>query len=407
MLRISVIALLAGSSLATASPAFAETEAPETHIRPPQGELHFIPAIAAPEPPAARSDKRLAIFTPTTDPIRTTIDFDIWDYALKQMVLSMGPPNRQGARRPDPILGTRIKQGPQSPYRLEGSMVLFNFLGPEVIASFTEYRQDLERVTETIDIAALPRNEQLAFWLNLHNVALLEQLAKEWPVREPRAIMVGGVPLDDARFITVKGIPVSLRDIREEIVFRNWKDPKVIYGFWRGEIGGPELQRNAFTGSNVGPLLDVAARDYVNSLRGTQKAGDTLQVAGLYAEVAPFYFPEFDADLRAHLVKYAEEDVAGILVETQRTEASIRAPGIADLHGGARPANYLFVSSAPGAMDDPLVGWSDRLGQSGFELMGARQRKLQNMVRRGEPIRRVYFSNIDLPGDPPNKNAVE
>jgi hypothetical protein len=407
MLRRYLIALMAGSGLAATAPALAGTETPETHVRPPQGEMHYIPAIASPGSNTSLTGGRLAIFTPTNDPIRTTIDFEIWDYALKQMVLAMGPSNRQIARRPDPITGTRIKQAVQSRYRLEGSLVMFNLLERDVIASFTEYRQDLERVSETIDIAALPRNEQLAFWLNLHNVALLEQLAKEWPLREPREMMVGGVPLDEARFITVRGIPVSLRDIREEIVYRNWKDPKVIYGFWRGEIGGPELQRYAFTGANVGPLLDIAAADYVNSLRGVQKSGETLQVASLYAEVAPFFFNDFETDLRAHFNKYAEDGVVGILADTRQIEATIRETEIADLHGGARPANYLTNDTIQNAIADQFVDCPTKVGRAGCDVLMARFIKLRDMARRGQPVARVFFSNIDLPGDPPNKNAVE
>lgn len=368
---------------------------------------HYVPAIGDAPQPLRSIDDHLAVFTPTSDPIRHTIDYEIWDFALKNIVVTMGPPDRKLARRTDAAIGTRIKQGAQSGYRLEGSMVLFRFLDKNIVDSFTEYRKDLERVTDTLEISALPRNEQLAFWINLHNVAMLEQIALAWPVREPREIMLGGEPLDEARFITVKGVPVSLRDIRENIVFRHWKDPKVIYGFWRGEIGGPELQRHAFTGANVSSLLDVAALDYVNSLRGTQKRGEMLAVASLYAEVAPFYFPDFETDVRAHLTKYAEEPVTELIAGTSRVSASISETEIADLHGGARPPGYLFAGSLPGAMDDPLVGWSEKMGQAAFELLEQRTRKLRNMHRRGEPTGRVFFSNIDLPGDPPNKNAVE
>lgn len=372
-----------------------------------QGVTQFVPALGSPDPAGQPADARLAIFTPTDAPVRHTIDYEIWDYALKNLMVAMGPSTRQGAARPDPITGTRAKHGPQSRYRLEGSLVLFNFFDDKVIASFSEYRQDLERVAATLDIAALPRNEQLAFWLNLHNAALLEQIAREWPVREPHEITIGGEPLDEARFITLRGIPVSLRDIRENIVFRHWKDPKVIYGFWRGDIGGPQLQPHAFTGANVASLLDVAAADYVNSLRGTQKNGSTLEVSRLYADVAPFYFPDFERDLRAHLARYAEEPVADLLARTDRTRASIAETEIADLNGGARPPITLFVSSQPGALDDPLVGCPTRVGQAACDLLQARAMKLQRMIRRDQPTTRVFFSNIALPGDPPNKNAVE
>ncbi|WP_086733558.1 DUF547 domain-containing protein [Erythrobacter colymbi] len=402
MKRKVVFIALAGSALSVSAVASAEATVTA-------GEPHYAAAATQWQGAASSADQRLAIFTPTADPVRTTIDYEIWDYALKRILLNMGPSSGKGAPRTDAQLGTRIKYGPQSRYRLEGSMALFRFFDDDVKASFTEYRQDLERVAAEVDIASLPRNEQLAFWLNLHNVALMEQIALEWPVREPREIRIGGVPLDEARFINLRGIPVSLRDIREQIVYRHWRDPKVIYGFWRGEIGGPQLQSYAFTGDNVGSLLDVAATDFINSLRGTQKAGDTLAVSTLYAEAAPFYFPAFETDLRAHLGKYAEPRVAELLADTSGAKPSIYEHEIADLHGGARPPNSLFVSSEPGAAEGPLavVGCSDQLGQAACDLVKQRKQKLQTMQRRGELNPRVFFSNISLPGDPPNKNAVE
>lgn len=348
----------------------------------------------------------LAVFTPSDEPIRHRIDYEIWDYALKNTVLSMGPSEWRGTARPEAITGSRVARGPQSRFRLEGSMVQFAFFDEDVVASFTEYREDLERVAAELDIASLPRDEQLAFWLNLHNVALMEQISLAWPVREPREIELGGVPLNDAKFIDLRGIPVSLRDIRERIVFRHWRDPKVIYGFWRGEIGGPKLQHYAFTGANVSSLLDISAMDFVNSLRAVEKRGSELHVATLYEEAARFYFPDFESDLRAHLAQYGDAEVARMLERTQGTEPSIREHDIADLHGGVRPASYLFLESTPGAAADDLPQ-SQRLGLASALLLRDRARKLRDMERRGKATYRIFFSNIDLPGDPPNKNAVE
>jgi hypothetical protein len=343
-------------------------------------------------------DERFAIFSPDRDPIRHRIDYETFDFALQNIVVPMGPSNRSMPYLPIQPVGTRLPQGAQSRYRLEGSMVGFSFFDQEVIESFTLYREELQAIGDSIPIHTLPRNEQLAYWFNLHNVAMLEQIGQRWPLREPREIMIDGVPLDDARFITVQGVRMSLRDIREKIVFAHWRSPKVIYGFWRGEIGGPALQREAFAGSNVSALLELAAAEFVNSLRGTEKRGATLHVSRLYEEVAPFYFPDFEADLRAHLGAYAEAEVRDILAETTLVEASIREHDIADLAGGARGANWLTGTasrSRPGI--PPGV----------VELLRQRNRKLDVMQRREERTGRVYFSSIDLPGDPPNKNAVE
>ena len=363
-----------------------------------QVDMGFAATQGSPRTEASGGDERFAIFAPTSKPIRHRIDYQIFDVALQNFVVSMGPSTRSAPYAVIQPVGTRLKQGLHSRFRLEGSMVGFSFFDHAIIDSFRLYREELQAIGDTIPIHTLPRNEQLAYWFNLHNVALLEQLSREWPLREPREMMVDGVLLDDARFITVQGVRLSLRDIRENIVFAHWRDPKVIYGFWRGEIGGPALQPAAFNGQNVSSLLDLSANEFVNALRGTEQRGDTLHVSRLYAEVAPFYFPDFVNDLRAHLAIYAEDEVSAILAATTGAEASISEPVIADMAGGSRGANYL-AGSASGSRPGIPPGVVDLLRQRG--------RKLEVMRRREEATGRVFFSNIELPGDPPNKNAVE
>jgi hypothetical protein len=365
-------AILAGAMLTGAAPAAAQT---------PLGEAE------------------LATFAPSKSPNNDKIDYSIWDEAMKNIVVSMGPSLRESAPRPEPSLGSRRQYGHVSRYRLEGSRVMFSFLDSDVIASFTEYRKDLENTANIVDIQSLSRNEQLAYWINLHNVALVEQIANAWPVRQPREIMIDGVPLDDARFITVEGIRLSPRDIREKIVYRHWKDPLVIYGFWRGEIGGPSLQKEAFNADNVGRLLVRGAADFINSLRGTQELGDRLQVSELYKEAAPYYFPNFEADLRAHLTRYANEPTAALLAKTSGAEPVIAEHDIADLEGGVREPTLSNVSS-----DGRPVSF--RIPQSMAALLKEREDKFQEIIRQGR-TGTVTFSNIDLPGDPEDKNEVE
>ena len=343
--------------------------------------------------PASQSD-RFAIFTPTTTPVRHRITYDIWDFALRQLVVSMGPSLRKRPLIFEEGLGTRVRQGHNSRLRVEGSMVFFSVLDKDAIASFGEYRRELEQVANSLDISTLPRNEQLAFWFNLHNVAMVEKIAENWPMRQPRTFEIDGVSLNDARFITIRGVSMSLRDIRENIVYANWRDPKVIYGFWMGEIGGPALERAAFTGGNVGSLLSLKADDFINSLRGTEKRGDTLHVSTLYEDVRRFYFADFDADLRAHMLDYANEDVTKLITRTSQTKASIREWDIADLSGGRRDSIAL-QNARPG------------LSAGALEILRQRYRKFRRLEKKKIPTGRVYFTEIQLPGDDPNKGQVE
>nr|WP_298930384.1 DUF547 domain-containing protein [uncultured Erythrobacter sp.] len=356
-------------------------------------------AVPAAAQDSAQTDAQFATFTPSANPNNDKIDYSIWDEAMKNIVISMGPSLRQGAGRPQASFGTRRQYGHVSRYRLEGTRIMFSFLDSDVKASFGEYRQDLEATADKIDIQALSRNEQLAFWINLHNVAMIEKIANEWPVRQPREIEIGGVPIDDAKFITVEGIAMSPRDIREKIVYKNWKDPMVIYGFWRGEIGSPSIQREAFNADNVARLLDKSGRDFVNSLRGTQKSGDTLQVSEFFQEAAPFFFTNFEADLRSHLARYANTETNALLDATTEMEAVIREHDIADLAGGVREPTYQNITS-DGAST------SFRIPQSMTRLLVQREQKFQKILREGR-TGTVTFSNITLPGDPEGKDDGE
>ena len=346
-------------------------------------------ALAAPAT-AQTSDAQFATFAPSGSPINHRIDYSIWDEAMKNIVISMGPSTRESAGRPDPSFGSRRQYGHVSRYRLEGTRVMFSFLDADVISSFTEYRKDLESVANTLDIQSLSRNEQLAYWINLHNVALMEQISNAWPVRQPREIKVGGVPLDDAKILNVEGVPLSLKDIRTNIVYANWKDPLVIYGFWRGDIGGPSIQREAFNADNVARLLDSGARDFVNSLRGTQKSGSKLQISETYLEAAPYFFDSFESDVRAHITEYAGDEVKDILANTTRTEATIKEYDIADLAGGVREPSYQNVTSNG-------VSQSFRIPQSMARLLVQRQKKIDELIREGRTG--TVFVDIKLPGE--------
>ena len=358
---------------------------------------------SAPAAPAARASSALARFAPASQRREHRIDYTHWDEALGWMVIPMGPSIRQGAPRVDPITGTRRITGHESRYRLEGNRVAFSFLTPEIRQALSEYRADLERVGTELDLTSLPRNEQLAFWLNLHNVAMIEALSKHYPLTEPEEF-----GLDDAKLVTVDGVALSPRDIREKIVYPNWRDPKVIYGFWRGTIGGPSIQRLAYTGGNVDALLALSGEEFVNSLRGVEAWGGSLRVSRIYAEAAPFYFSD-DASLRAHLTRFAADDVRELLSKNAGTGYNSFESDLADLSRGEKQMVYspISVIYCNGACDSNTIGNSDamairtRPNLAIQRLMIERDRKLERARKAGIRTGMVIYGDGAYSPDAP------
>ena len=304
------------------------------------------PALSAEQqaPPVDR-DNSFDKFAPTAEGTRTTLDWSYWDRALNWFVLNMGPSLRRSASRPIAYAGTRLTWGHDSRYRLEGNRVAYSALDDAQIGALTQYREDLQRIGSEINIASLPRNEQLAFWLNLHNVAVIEQIALAYPVMKAEKVKPDGfdVTLDEAKFIVVAGVAMSPKDIRTKVVYPNWKDPRVIYGFFRGDIGGPSIMKQSFDAANVAPLLRENAVEFVNALRGVQRRGSTMKVSSIYEEARPFYFQNWDMDLRGHLAQFAEREVTEILAETTSADASVYETDLADLSKGETEPQYLNI----------------------------------------------------------------
>ena len=361
--------------------------------------IRFLPvlglmALAAPLPAAAQEAvgasleaqdiAPIARFTPRETTSTARVDYSFLDRALDYMVLRMGISSREGLSRPEPTIGSRQLYGHDSRYRLEGNRVVYSFLKDSEIEPLTDYLRELEALGTEMDITSLPREEQLAYWINLHNVAVIEAIARNYPLKSPSRMMLDGqrVVLDELKLVTVAGVSLSPRDIRTRIVFPNWSDPSVIYGFTRGEIGGPSIQRRAFTGENAQELLDNSAREFVNSLRGVESYGKELQVSRIYAEAAPFYFPALGDDLREHLRLYAGEDVTGLIDSKPELVINQYEDRIADLAGGEREMVYSQVEidgKPAGSMITPSIA----------RLLNERYEKLEKLRRRGELRGRV------------------
>lgn len=134
--------------------------------------------------------------------------------------------------------------------------------------------------------------------------------------------------------INIEGHDLSLRDIREKIVFTHWKDPKTIYGFFYGDLGSPSLQKSAFNSANLSELLQFSAEEFTNSLRSISQRGETIFISHLYLEAAPYYFPNFQMDIRPHLRTYLRDDVAVILDKGRQIKIDKYVTDVADISGG-------------------------------------------------------------------------
>lgn len=284
-------------------------------------------------------------YTPGSD---YTVRYDDWDVILSTMVLEVGLSDRRPASRKDKRSATtRIRHANMSVTSLEGNRLNFDQFNDERENSLLAIRKDLEAVPTFVALEDFSKNEQLAYWLNLHNVAVVYEVAKAYPIKKVKSLVRGRNSVWDNKSMTVAGVPVSIRDIEDHVV-QNWNDPLVLYGFFMGTVGGPNIRAEAYTGDNVIGALKENAVDFVNSLRGFRRWSGYGRVSDHY-ELGVHYFPDFDEDVKSHLLKFANNTTARKLAETDTFRIKNYDWGIADLKDGSVYSGSSFNTN-PGAL---------------------------------------------------------
>ena len=171
---------------------------------------------------------------------------------------------------------------------------------------------------QKINVSSLNRKEQRAYWVNLYNSLTVKVILEHYPVKSIMDIDISPGLFSngpwDAKLLHIEEEKVSLNDIEHRILRPIFKDNRLHYALNCASIGCPNLQPVAFTADNTDELLEVGAREYINSTRGAQMIKGKLQVSSIYK----WFQNDFDgseAGVIKHLQKYAQ----GSLSDTLKT----------------------------------------------------------------------------------------
>lgn len=209
----------------------------------------------------------------------------------------------------------RVHAAQAKPGRFEANHIFFHMLTGADRAAVYRLLKTMQRKPENVPLAALERSEQLAYWLNLHNLAMLELVARSYQAPALDRVLEEAA---QEKTLCVENIALSLNDIRHVLLPALSADARVPYGLYMGAVDGPNIRRQPYRGATLYPMLEENAREFVNAARGVRFVGTNALVSEFYAWHAA-YFPS-DFALKAHLKRYAEGEVARRLPSAARID---------------------------------------------------------------------------------------
>ena len=281
------------------------------------------------------------------------IKYDDLTEILKTVVVDMGRSTRSVAEEAPDVTGTRMKNKVKKTAN-EGNRFYFETFkdNEEAVQFLREVQASLEQLPDEAPLAYFSRDEQLAYWLNLYNVTVLNEVIEEYPRQNLKRLFRGKNSMFDKKLLTVAGIPLSLNDIQFTILKQNYdSNPLVLYGLYQGIIGGPNIRKTAYTGANVWRALENNASEFINSNRGTYRTrGSTFRVSRFY-DRSQAYFPDFEADLSQHLLEYLYGGEKPALQAANKVKADIDDWDVTDLGGSQRRIGGSLADSRAALLD--------------------------------------------------------
>ncbi len=116
-------------------------------------------------------------------------------------------------------------------------------------------------------VAALPRDEQLAFWINTYNaytIELLNSRRERSSIRDINKVL--GVTLKSPwaePVVKADGRTLTLDDVEHEIIRKQFKDPRIHVALVCAAMGCPPLRSEAFVAARLDAQLDDQARRFL------------------------------------------------------------------------------------------------------------------------------------------------
>jgi len=341
-------------------------------------------------------DTAYAAESPVPDPFQRfdnsssyTINYDDLTNLLKTVVVDTGRSTREKAAPTQAATGTRMKAKVKRSTMNEANRFYFETFAnnPEARQLIGAIQKSIEQVPGEVSLEYFSRDEQLAYWLNLYNVTLLNEIIKVYPQRNLKKLLVGKKSILSKKILNVAGVSLSLDDIQYTILKNNYNnDPLVIYGLYQGIIGGPNIRKRAYTGTDVRRALKNNALEFVNSNRGTYSKDEKVFRVSSFYDRNRVFFPDFKSDLSKHLLTYLEGSEKRELQSAKTLKPDIDDWTVTDLGGTHRNLGAVFADNNAALLDSVKGTASDGNGGVMGAAIGAAS---TNMAASGKPMSRI------------------
>ena len=143
-----------------------------------------------------------------------------------------------------------------------------------------------------VDFNALPEAEQIAFYINLYNAAMLKIVLENYPIESVTKIGILPFSVFKKDQIQLGDGKVSLDEIEKGILLNKYFDPRIHFAVNCASESCPPLRTEPFTGSQLEEQLKEQTELFAESKRAVRIDEANRNIA--YSELFKWYADDFE-----------------------------------------------------------------------------------------------------------------
>jgi len=178
-------------------------------------------------------------------------------------------------------------------------------------AKLVAYLQKLDKA----DISAYSQKKKLAFWINAYNAYTVKLIVDNYPLKSIRDLSSPW----KKKICNVAGETVSLDHIENEILRKEFSEPRIHFAIVCAAVGCPDLQPFAYRGDQIEAQLGTTARKFFTSPKHFKVIGDEEDGRYIFihiSEIFKWFGDDFGANKKAWVrffIPYSEGENLGLL----------------------------------------------------------------------------------------------
>jgi hypothetical protein len=156
---------------------------------------------------------------------------------------------------------------------------------------------DLRRQLAQVDVTTLSRNDQLAYWINLYNISIVNVVVEHYPIGSIKDLSTDPIirlnVFKKDSVLTKRG-PISPNDVENDKIRDGFKDPRIHFAINCAARSCPPIRTEPYVGAEVSNQLDDQARKFLNGPHGVRVAKNGGEVVVHTTKIMDWFKADFE-----------------------------------------------------------------------------------------------------------------